>query len=232
MTKDYTNVKLTKYEDFVSILEKVGFMPLSKNCLDFINLSDLTEPEQWHTNLPSDPWPWRVQIELDHKAAYGKLFDKKPGFISLEWYPIFLSAVRRGRSFNEVYSAGLLSSYAKQIYTLIEDHKLLAVHEIKALGGFTKELNSKYESAMCELQMGMFITTNGMKQKTAANGEPYGWPSTSYSTVETWAGEELIEEAWNLKPQDAVDEILLRIDDIMPKADDKKLKKFLGIKTY
>ena len=78
----------------------------------------------------------------------------------------------------------------------------------------------------------MFITTNGMKQKTAANGEPYGWPSTAYSTVETWAGEALIEEAWNLKPEDAVDEILLRIDDIIPKADDKKLEKFLGIKTY
>jgi hypothetical protein len=229
MMNEYINTKITNYSEFVSIVEDLGFMTLSNNCIDFTNLSGLTLEEQWHTNLPSDPWQWRVKIEKDHKAAYAKLFDKKPGFISLEWYPIFLAARRKGRSFSEIYSEGLISSYSKQIYDLFKYHKTLAVHEIKSLGGFTKELSSKYENAMCELQMWMFITVNGTKQKLSAKGEPYGWPSTAYSTVETWAEEQLIEEAIGIKPEDAMDEIIMRVTDVIPNGDMKKIRRFVGI---
>jgi hypothetical protein len=231
MFNNYKDKKLTEYEDFLAIVEDIGFMPFSNNCINFISLDGawgLTTTEQWHTDLPSDPWPWRVQIEVEHRAAYGKLFDKKPGFISLEWYPYFLSARRRGESFKEIYAQGLISNSAKQIYELFNTHKILATHEIKGLCGFNKETNSKYESAMNELQMGMFLTTNGMLRKIGANGDPYGWPATAYSTVETWAGEELIERAWSINPKDAMDEILLRIDEITPGADPKKVKRFAG----
>lgn len=228
MMKDYISTKISEYKEFTSIVEGVGFMTLSNNCIDLISLEDLTMKEQWHTGLETDPWLWRVNIEKDGKAAYGKLFDKKPGFISLEWYPKFLAARRNGRSFTEMYSAGLVSNYAKQIYDLFESHKILAVHEIKSLGGFTKDLNSKYEAAMCELQMGMFITVKGTKQKISSKGEPYGWPSTAYSTVEVWAGDKLIEESYRIKPKDAMDEILLRIREITPDAETKKIQRFLG----
>jgi hypothetical protein len=229
MMNEYINTKISGYNEFTSIVENLGFMTLSNNCIDYTNLSDLTMEEQWHTNLPTDPWQWRVNIEVDHKAAYGKLFDKKPGFISLEWYPIFLAARRKGRSFSEIYSEGLISNMAKQIYDLFKYHKTLAVHEIKSLGGFSKELNSKYENAMCELQMWMFITVSGMKQKISAKGEPYGWPSTAYSTVETWAGDQLIEQAYGLNPEDAMDEIIMRVQDITPNAELKKIRRFVGI---
>jgi hypothetical protein len=226
---EYINTKITEYSKFTSTVEDSGFMTLSSNCIGFINLSDLTEEEQWHTGLSTDPWQWRVNIEKDHKAAYGKLFDKKPGFISLEWYPTFLAARRKGRSFSEVYSEGLISNVAKQIYDLFKYHKTLAVHEIKSLGGFSKELNAKYENAMCELQMWMFITVSGTKQKISAKGEPYGWPSTAYSTVETWAGEQLIEVAYAINPDNAMDEIVMRIQDVTPHAEVKKIRRFVGI---
>ncbi|WIV12463.1 hypothetical protein [Proteiniborus sp. MB09-C3] len=228
MSNNYTDTKITEYSDFVSIVEDLGFMPLSNNCIDFINLSDLTRPEQWHTDLPSDPWQWRINIERDHKAAYAKLFGKKPGFISLEWYPKFLAARRKGRSFLELYSDGLLSNHAKQIYSLFEEHESLATHEIRSLGGFTKELDSKYESAMSELQMWMFLTVNGTKRKMNSKGEAYGWSSTVYSTVEAWAGNELIEESIGIKPEDAIEEIIARIKDITPRAGAKKIRSFIG----
>ncbi len=228
MPNNYMNTKITEYSDFVSTVEDLGFMSLSNNCIGFINLSDLTRPEQWHTDLPSDPWPWRINIERDHKAAYAKLFGKKPGFISLEWYPKFLAARRKGRSFSELYSDGLLSNHAKRIYSLFEDHECLAAHEIKSLSGFTKELGSKYESAMCELQMWMLITVNGTKRKMNSKGETYGWASTAYSTVETWAGDELIEGSIGIKPEDAMEEIIARIKEITPCAGAKKIRSFIG----
>lgn len=221
--------KITTYSEFVSIVEDIGFMTLSNNCIEFMNLSNLTEESQWHTGLSSDPWPWRVNIERDHKAAYGKIFDRKPGFISLEWLPSFISARRKGRSFAEIYAEGLLSSEAKQIYELFKHHETLAVHEIKSMGGFTKESNAKYEAAMSELQMWMFITVNGTKQKVSAKGEPYGWPSTAYSTIETWAGPELMAEAYRMNPEDAMEEIMTRVEDAAPMASHKGIRRFIGV---
>lgn len=229
MHLEYRNKKITYYEEFVSILEDVGFMPLSTNTIGFINLSDLTESQQWHTDLPSDPWKWRVKIEQEGKGAYAKLFNKKPAFISLEWYPKFIAARRKGRSLSEMYSEGLISSYGKQIYQMFDDREILAAHEIKSLGGFTKESNSKYEAAMNELQMNMFITANGTKLKISSKGEAYGWPSAAYSTVETWAGEDIMLEANSMKPQKAIEEISLRVKDMLPNVDNKKINRFLGL---
>ncbi len=52
----------------------------------------------WHTEDPeTDPWEWRIRV-LDEYTdiAYGKLFFRKSGYITKEWYPYFL-AVRRGK---------------------------------------------------------------------------------------------------------------------------------------
>ncbi len=221
-------LEMTQFEDFVDVLKDRGFITLSKNAINWINLSDLVPEDRWHTDLPTDPWKWRVRVEEAHLAAYGKLFEKKPGFISLRWYPKFLAARREGKSFQERYEEGSLSHYAKEIYNLFDKHDRLALYEIKALGGFTKELNSKFESAMAELQMGMFITISGTKQKRNQKGEPYGWPATAYQTVELWAGEELIETAGKTDPQEAREEIIAHIKLHAPGADLKKIKKFLG----
>lgn len=231
MVNNYLGTKITEYSEFKAIVEDIGFMPFAKNCINFISLdgeTGLTESSQWHTDLASDPWPWRIQIETDHIAAYAKLFDKKPGFISLEWYPYFLAARRKGLTFNELYSDGKLSNYSKQIYELFKTNDILATHEIKAMCGFNKETNSKYEAAMIELQMGMFITTSGTIRKIGGTGDPYGWPATAYSTVEKWIGKESFEKSLAIRPEDAMDEILLRTQEVCPNADDRKLYRFLG----
>ena len=77
MDTKYKDLKLKEYNEFISVVERLGFMTLSNNCIGFPNLENMTEENQWHTDLPSDPWRWRVNIEKDKKAAYGKLFDKK-----------------------------------------------------------------------------------------------------------------------------------------------------------
>lgn len=228
MPKDYSTTKITAYDAFVSTVEDMGFMPLSNNKLNYVNLSDLTVSEQWHTNLPSDPWLWRVRIEEERKAAYAKLLAKKPSFIAREWYPTFLAARRGGRSFSQMYTEGLFSHYAKQIYTLFEQYEALAVHEIKYLAGFTKKTNAKYEAAMKELQMGMFLTIRGTKQKVSAKGEPYGWPSAVYTPVEIWAGEELIEAARHITVEDAQNQILHRVKEVAPGAKATEVKGFVG----
>ena len=60
----------------------------------------------------------RVLEERDD-IAYAKLFFKKSGFITREWYPYFLSARRSGFSFEDAYYGGTISNAAKRVYDAI-----------------------------------------------------------------------------------------------------------------
>jgi hypothetical protein len=214
------------FHEFASLVDGLGFMPLSANRVAFPSVEGLTEPGAWHTQLDTDPWVWKTRIVDERRAAYAKLFNGKPGFISLEWYPTFLAARRQGEDFKSVYFAGLLSHAAKRIYLLFDENPDLATHEIKALGGFTRESKSDYEAAMVDLQMRMFITVQGMTRITGRTGEPHGWPAASYTTVERWSGPELIERSLRMDPGDARDRIIETIAKIVPDVDPRKAARF------
>ncbi len=54
---------------------------------------------QYHTGDPeTDPWLWRVRVLEDRALAGGKVFSGKAGWISREWYPLFLAVRRRGKA--------------------------------------------------------------------------------------------------------------------------------------
>ena len=133
---------------------------------DWLNRDLLDTPVKWHCGDPEvDPWEWRMRVlEERSDIAYSKVFFKTSGFITKDWYPYFYAVRRNGETFEEAYERGGISHTAKRIYDIVRDG-YVALHEIKALGGFGKEDKSSFDRVMVELQMGMFITMTGRKQK-------------------------------------------------------------------
>lgn len=81
---------------------------------------------------------------------------RKSGFITRDWYPLFL-AVRRGdRSFEEQYLAGHISHDAKRIYEILAGGESLPVHDLKQSAGFGPGGQSAFDRALVELQMGLY----------------------------------------------------------------------------
>lgn len=91
--------EINHFNDFIQELRSVGFTIGGENGEGVFTLSDaFGESIAWHTEDPeTDPWEWRIRV-LDEYTdiAYGKLFFRKSGYITKEWYPYFL-AVRRGK---------------------------------------------------------------------------------------------------------------------------------------
>ena len=81
----------------------------------------------WHTGDPeTDPWEWRMRVLNERKdIAYSKIFFRKAGYITKEWYPYFLAARRGRKSFEEMYADGIYSNYAKRIYELLRENESL-----------------------------------------------------------------------------------------------------------
>jgi hypothetical protein len=184
---------------------------------------------RWHTGDPeTDPWEWRIRVlEERDDIAYAKMFFKKSGYITKKWYPYFLAARRKGMDFDEEYARGVISNYAKRIYGVVKDGGALPLHEIKRLGGFSKECKSRFDAALIELQMRLFVTICGARQKISSAGAGYGWRSTMFCTVEKFWGKTVFEKAERISAKEAADKITEQIYKLNPDANAGKIRKFI-----
>lgn len=188
----------------------------------------IESPVKWHTGDPEiDPWEWRMRVlEERDDIAYSKLFFRTSGYISKKWYPYFYAVRRKGESFEDAYERGTVSQTDKRIYDIISETGKTAFHEIKQLGGFRKEDNSKFERAIVELQMRMYITMCGRAQKINKYGEGYGWNSTVFTTVEDfWVARGIFLPDFD--PAENYEKIKAQILNLNPEADKKKIDKFI-----
>lgn len=223
------------FEDFCRELQSCGFSMGGGNAKGIFALIDFDwtvppqedNPVRWHTGDPeTDPWEWRMRVlEEREDIAYSKLFFKTSGFITKDWYPLFYALRRKGMSFDEIYEQGTLSHAAKRIYDVVSGGET-ALHEIKAIAGFAREDKSRFDRAMLELQMGMFITISGRRAKKSKYGLDYGWNSTVFSTVESF-WEERGFEIPELEPGESYERIKEQILRLNPAAEERTLRKFI-----
>ncbi|MCL2425469.1 MAG: hypothetical protein FWD05_03935 [Oscillospiraceae bacterium] len=225
------------YDDFVETLLNAGFSMAyggSQGIYSIINWSwDDPPPYEtkiaFHTGNPeTDPWEWRMRV-LDERddIAYAKLFFKKSGFITNEWYPFFLSARRGGLTFDEAYDDGTISHYAKRIYDAVVENEALATHTIKQVAGFSRDEKSSFDKALIELQMKMYLTVCGKQYRSIKAEINNCWASTVMTTTENFFGEDVFEKADSIPQEMAVEKIREQILKLNPSADDKKISKFI-----
>lgn len=166
-------------------------------------------------------------LDERNDIAYGKVFFKKSGYITREWAPYFI-AVRRGNaSFEEEYSSGTISNYAKRIYSVVVEHGTLPLHGIKDLIGFEKEDKAQFDRALVELQMKMYLTMCGRQHKVSQKGEEYGWSSTVFCTTESFWGADVFALAARLDKDEAIEAITAQVFSLNPEAAPKKVLKFI-----
>jgi hypothetical protein len=229
--------RIQNYNDFIDTLLTSGFS-MGGGSADGIyadipwgwnEAPPYETPIRWHTDDPEvDPWEWRMRV-LDERSdiAYGKLFFKKSGFITKEWYPYFLAVRRSGVAFDEAYADGKISLFAKRIYEVVAENGNMPLHGIKQIAGFSKEDKSGFDRAITELQMKMFITMCGRQQKLSQMGMEYGWASTVFCVTENFFGEAVFETAAKISKDDAVNRIREQILKLNPTAEDKIISKFI-----
>ena len=223
------------YHDFVKVIHDVGFSMGGGADDGIYSYSHLCAPcIRAHTEDPdTDPWEWRIRV-LDEGAdiAYAKLFFKKSGYITKDWYPYFLAARRDGNTFEDAYARGVISHFAKRIYDVVAENGTVPLHNIKQLAGFKREDKSGFDRAITELQMGMFLTICGSQQKHFKIGgnteNNTGWRSTVFCTTETFFGEDVFNKAAKLSVNEAVDAIREQVLKLNPSAQEKKIIKFIN----
>ena len=228
-------MRLNNFNDFIKILLASGFSIGGGNdegIYAIVNHDWQTVPQGspiiWHTGDPeTDPWEWRVRVLKRGDISYAKCFFKKSGYITKEFYPYFLALRRGGREFDDDYADGLISNHAKRIYDVIREHGELPMEKIKQHGGFVRDDKGRFDSALTDLQMRLYLTICGTNRKTNARGEEYGWNSTTFCTAEKfWEHTDVFERAAKLDKTEAYEAIRKRVLFLNPTADEKKIRRF------
>lgn len=220
---------ITNYTEFKNKLFEMGFSSGGSGDNSVMDISTQYAPNiKWHTENPdTDPWEWRMSVlDENNSIAYAKVFLKKSGYITKDWYPYFLS-VRQPLSFDESYDTGLLSNESKKIYDILKSDGASPLHLLKMQWGVTKQTKSKFERALVELQMRMYITICGRMQKISAEGKPYGWYSTMLSLSDEYFREDIFSLSQSIKRESAIKKIKSQIYKLNPGADEKRVMKFI-----
>lgn len=221
---------ITQFSDFCAGLRKAGFSVGGSNSEGIFTLCNyFADSVEWHTGNPeTDPWEWRIRaLEECGDLAYGRLFFKKGGWITREWYPYFLSARRQGQGFEELYRMGRIAAMERDVYRFVKERGRASMHEIKVSLGETKREQAQTEAAITSLQMKMLITIYGQTCKLSSEGQPYGWPAAVFCTVEHLF-DGVFEESCKIIPEHAAERIQTRVLELNPCAQPKAIARFIA----
>ena len=221
--------RLKTWQDLVSWVDEVGFLPLFQNEAAGFSVEEHTASLSWWTgDERHDPWEWRRLIARSGRVAYGKFFGKKAGFISKAWFPHFANWRRDGYDFDSLWDEELASLRQKRIMDQFEGHKELFSFELKRLAGFGKGGEKNFEGTVTDLQMRSYLLIRDFRQRTNKKGQPYGWHISVYTTPEALWGYDYIASAYSIDPAQSRQLIYQQVKKHFPQASETALAAVLG----
>ena len=228
---------LHSMEDLVSYINTTGFLPLFSNLIPGFSVEEKVPAENWWSGeAETDPWEWRQILASHPDIAYGKFFNKNAGFISKSFFPVFANYRRNGYDFDALFEDELASYRAKKVMDVFElddesAGKELMSSDIKEMAGFGKGSGEKnFGGILADLQMQTYLIVSKFQQKKNKKGQPYGWHIAVMETPETKWGREHVASSYSEDPAESWNKITVRMKQFCPGADDKQIRKMLGIR--
>lgn len=218
-------------DEAIEYINRVGFLPLFRNDIPGFSLEERTVPEYWWCDdVERDPWMWRAVIAGRHDIVYGKFFNKKAGFISKKWIPVFANYRRDGYDFDALYEDGKAPNKHKKIMdNFIEDKSEAEIYstDLKKLAGFGKGGEKGFDGAITNLMMQTYLCNCDFKKRLNKKGEEYGWDVAVYSSIEHIYGYDYVTSCYKDNPGDSWQQIVDYMHEFYPVATDKQIHKVL-----
>ena len=171
-----------------ALIQQIGFLPLLDSGIRGFSAEALVADDCRYVVFPDGGWDWPLwkwkgPIVAGGGCAYGKFFDKKAGFVSLDWWPD-LCNYRRSR-----YGEPAEGSIEEAILLTLREHGSLITRELRAACGFTgPKMRSRFDAYVTRLQMACYIVTEDFVYPTDRHGHEYGWGWSLLTTPEQLYG--------------------------------------------
>lgn len=216
-------------EALTDYIQQIGFLPLFRCGIPGFSVEERTVPYHWWSgDERRDPWEWRRLLAASGKVAYGKFFDGRAGFISLDFLPYFANYRRDGYDFDSLWDEGKAPVRQKKIMDCFADGQELFSHVTRSMAGFGKDGEKNFEGTVTALQMQLYLVVRDFRQRLNKKGLPYGWHLAVYTMPETIWGYDLLSSAYGEEPEDSRARIVRHLKDVYPIAEDDAIQKLIG----
>lgn len=235
----YDPRRIRTWKELVNRIKEVGFLPFFANGVEGFSAEEQVAQNSWWTgDREQDPWEWREIIAAGHEVAYGKFFDKKAGFISVEWLPYFVNARRNGYDFDARWEDGRAGRREKKIMdffmeededgdTVFKTDQILST-DLKKQAGFGKGGEKNYSGIVTHLQMETYLVISDFRRRGNKRGREYGMPVSAFLPPESIWGYDTVTSAYSEKPKESWERLINRVKDLYPHADGREILHLIG----
>ena len=230
-------------QDVENMAMKWGFLPFFECGITGFSIAEHTPSELWFSDEADGPWEWKGPLIGQGNVAYGKFFNKKAGFVSLEWLGHLINYRRTSappsRSFKE-----------EEVFRCIIEQEIILSKELKKCCGFLKSKNPRqnlleyammkdvklprkkatsesFDSILTRLQMSLRVCIADFRYNYDRKGHRYGWGVAEYSTPELMYGDEIIMP--KCSPEESYRKMFFQILQNFPFATEKAVNRLLTI---
>lgn len=216
-----TDVQLMDY------IQQVGFLPLLESGVKGFSADESIADECRYYPLPEGGWEWKLwdwkgPIVREGHVAYGKFFNKKAGFVSLDWWPDFVN-YRRSRC--PFPSEG---SVEETILWTLREQGSLITRELRAACGFDgPKMRSRFDAYITRLEMGGYIVTEDFVYPRDKHNREYGWGWSLLTTPESLFGKGSL--SCNRTPEESLKRMQLHLEGFFPNATARQWSKLLEL---
>ena len=207
-------------------IERMGFLPLLDSGIPGFSADEMVAPECRYVRRDDGGWDWPLwdwkgPVVTEGHFAYGKFFDGKAGFVSMDWWPD-LCNWRRAR-----YPQPKEDSIEDAILEILRVNGSMITRELRAACGFTgPKMRSRFDSYVTRLQMACRLVTEDFVYPKDSHGNNYGWGWALLTTPEYLFGREKCH--CERTPEESHNCIMNHLRWLLPEATERQLEKLIG----
>lgn len=209
----------------MELIQQIGFLPLLASGIPGYSAEEMADDDCRYTILPDGGWEWPLWkwkgiILNEGNCVYGKFFNGKAGFISLNWWAHFCNYRR------DTYPMPEQGSIEQIIMQTIIEQESIINRDLRALCGFTQpKMRSRFDSYVTRLQMACRVVTQDFVYPHDRHGKEYGWGWSVLTTPEALLGHQACST--DCTPTQSLALITKHLHGILPHATDKQIAKLI-----
>ena len=206
-------------------IQQVGFLPLLDSGIPGYSAEEMVTDDCCYVVFSDGGWDWPLwkwkgPIVTDGDCVYGKLFNKKAGFVSRAWWPD-LCNYRRHQ-----YPAPVAGSIEETILAILNEHGSLITRQLRSLCGFTgPKMRSRFDAIITRMQMSCYIVTEDFVYPRDRHNHEYGWGWSLLTTPEQLYGAAACQ--CHRFPEESFQRMFEHLRTVLPQANEKALKRIL-----
>ena len=153
--------------------------------------------------------------------AYGKFFNGKAGFVTMDWWPD-LCNYRRAK-----YPEPPEDSIEGTVLEILRVNGSMITRELRSACGFDgAKMRSRFDGYVTRLQMACRVVTEDFVYPTDRHGNRYGWGWALLTTPEHLFSPAACQ--CPRTPEESLERLLCHLRKFLPQATEKQLVKLIG----